>query len=154
GHTAGPGQPRRGRQGHPGRQPGWRPRPAVVPARRAGRPGLPRGARGPGPEARMTSYRRMRRQAHRVHRSGMQPMMLISSGDQFPEPAGVVILRLAWRYRSELAPSYLVGMIVGAGWWLHAARPHWWPFIVGLAVVAAAALVVFGAAIGLSVLME
>ena len=102
----------------------------------------------------MTSYRRMRRQAHRVHRSGMQPMMLISSGDQFPEPAGVVILRLAWRYRSELAPAYLVGMIVGAGWWLHAARPHWWPFIVGLAVVAAAALVVFGAAIGLSVLME
>ena len=53
----------------------------------------------------MTSYRRMLRQARRVHRSGVQPMMLISSGDQFPEPAGVVILRLAWRYRLELAPA-------------------------------------------------
>ena len=42
----------------------------------------------------MTSYRRMRRQARRVRRSGVQPMMVISSGDQFPEPAGLVILRL------------------------------------------------------------
>jgi S-DNA-T family DNA segregation ATPase FtsK/SpoIIIE len=102
----------------------------------------------------MTSYRRMRRQARRVHRSGVQPMMLISSGDQFPEPAGVVILRLAWRYRSELAPAYLVGVIVGASWWLHATHPHWWPFLVGIAAVAAAALAAFGAVIGLSVLME
>ena len=102
----------------------------------------------------MTGYRRMRRQASRIHRSGVQPMMLISSGDQFPEPAGVVILRLAWRYRSELAPAYLVGAIVGAGWWLHAAHSHWWPFLVGIAAVAVAALAVFGAALGLLVLME
>jgi S-DNA-T family DNA segregation ATPase FtsK/SpoIIIE len=91
----------------------------------------------------MTSYRRMRRQAGRVRRSGMQPMMLISSGDQFPEPAGVLILRVAWRYRSELAPAYLASAIVGASWWLHAARPHWWPFLVGIAAVAVAALGVF-----------
>jgi hypothetical protein len=102
----------------------------------------------------MTSYRRMRRQARRVHRSGVQPMMLISSGDQFPEPAGVLILRVTWRYRSELAPAYLASAIVGASWWLHASHPHWWPFFVGIAAVAAAALAVFGAIVGLSVLME
>ena len=102
----------------------------------------------------MTSYRRMRRQASRVRRSGVQPMMVISSGDQFPEPAGIVILRLAWRYRSELAPAYLASVILGASWWLHAAHPHWWPFIVGIAAVAAAALAAFGAVIGLPALME
>ena len=102
----------------------------------------------------MTGYRRMRRQARRVHRSGVQPMMLISSGDQFPEPAGLVILRLAWRYRSELAPAYLASVIVGASWWLHATHTHWWPFVVGIAAIAAAALATFGAVIGLSVLME
>ncbi len=102
----------------------------------------------------MTSYRRMRRQASRVRRSGVQPMMVISSGDQFPEPAGLVILRLAWRYRSELAPAYLASVILGASWWLHAAHPHWWPYIVGIAAVAAAVLAAFGAMIGIPALME
>ena len=39
-----------------------------------------------------------------------------------------MILRWAWRYRSELAPLYLAGAILGASWWLHAAHPHWWPY--------------------------
>ena len=53
----------------------------------------------------MTSYRRMRRQARQIRRSGMQPMMVIN-GDpsQFPTPVGVILARFAWRYRSELAP--------------------------------------------------
>ena len=40
----------------------------------------------------MTSYRRMRRQARQIRRSGMQPMMFVS-GDpsQFPAPAGVML---------------------------------------------------------------
>src|SRR2546430_967356 len=102
----------------------------------------------------MTSYRRMRRQASRVRRSGVQPMMVISSGDQFPERAGIVILRMAWRYRSELAPAYLASVIFGASWWLHAAHPHWWPFIAGIAAAAAAVLAAFGAMIGIPALME
>ncbi len=61
----------------------------------------------------MTSYRRMRRQARQVRRSGMQPMMVFNSGDQLPETAGVVLLRWAWRYRSELAPLYLAALIAG-----------------------------------------
>ena len=52
----------------------------------------------------MTTYRRMRRQARQARRSGLQPMMVINSGEPFPETAGVVLLRWAWRYRSELAP--------------------------------------------------
>ena len=47
----------------------------------------PRPAPAEPGEARMTSYRRMRRQARRVRRSGMQPMMVIT-GDQFPSPPG------------------------------------------------------------------
>ena len=52
----------------------------------------------------MTTYRRMRRQARQARRSGLQPMMVINSGEPFPETVGVVLLRWAWRYRSELAP--------------------------------------------------
>ena len=53
----------------------------------------------------MSTYRRMRRQARQARRSGLQPMMVINSGEPFPETAGVLLLRWAWRYRSELAPA-------------------------------------------------
>ena len=88
-------------------------------------------------EASMTTYRRMRRQARQARRSGLQPMMVINSGEPFPETAGVVLLRWAWRYRSELAPLGVTVGIVCAAWWLHAARPHWWAVILGIAAVAA-----------------
>jgi hypothetical protein len=47
----------------------------------------------------------------------MQPMMVIN-GDpsQFPTPAGVILARFAWRYRSELAPFGVAAMTLGAGW--------------------------------------
>ena len=102
----------------------------------------------------MTSYRRMRRQARQVRRSGMQPMMVFNSGDQVPETAGVVLLRWAWRYRSELAPVFLAALMLGAGWWLHAAHPNTWQFVLSVAVVAAWLLVTFGARIGIPALME
>ena len=102
----------------------------------------------------MTSYRRMRRQARQVRRSGMQPMMVFNSGDQVPETAGVVLLRWAWRYRSELAPVFLAALMLGAGWWLHAAHPKTWQFVLSVAVVAAWLLVTFGARIGIPALME
>ena len=53
---------------------------------------------------RVSTYRRMRRQARQARRSGLQPMMVINSGEPFPETVGVMLLRWAWRYRSELAP--------------------------------------------------
>ena len=85
----------------------------------------------------MTTYRRMRRQARQARRSGLQPMMVINSGEPFPETAGVMLLRWAWRYRSELAPLGVTAAIVCAAWWLHAARPHWWAFVLSIAAVAA-----------------
>ena len=60
----------------------------------------------------MTNYRKMRRQARLARRSGLQPMMVINTGDAFPETLGLVLARQAWRYRSELAP---VGVAV-ASW--------------------------------------
>ncbi len=102
----------------------------------------------------MTTYRRMRRQARQARRSGLQPMMVINSGEPFPATAGVVLLRWAWRYRSELAPlAVTVGIACAAGW-LHAARPHWWAVILGLAAVAAWVLAAFGARFGLATLIE
>jgi len=41
----------------------------------------------------MNSPHRMRRQARRIRRGGMQPMMLITGSDQFPQTAGVLVLR-------------------------------------------------------------
>lgn len=64
----------------------------------------------------MSGYRQMRRHARRVRRAGMQPMMVINTGDNaFPELAIVVIGRALWRYRSELAPLAV------------AALPRSWP---------------------------
>jgi hypothetical protein len=102
----------------------------------------------------MASYRGMRRQARRIRRTGLQPMMVINSGDRLPETAGLVIARWAWRYRSELAPAGLAAVIMGVSWWLHADRPHWWPLVLVAATVAAAALTAFGAQLGMAPLAE
>jgi hypothetical protein len=72
----------------------------------------------------VSTYRRMRRQARLARRSGLQPMMVIDTGDGFPETVGVLLARWAWRYRSELAPVAVTGGLVAAAWWLHATRPH------------------------------
>lgn len=48
----------------------------------------------------------------------MQPMMVINSGNQLPETIGVLLLRRAWRYRSQLAPLYRTVLDLGASWWL------------------------------------
>ena len=92
----------------------------------------------------MTTYRRMRRQARLARRSGLQPMMMINTGDGFPETAGVLLARWAWRYRSELTPVAVAAGLVAAAWWLHATRPHWWLPVAVLAGVAAWAAALFG----------
>jgi hypothetical protein len=102
----------------------------------------------------MTSYRRMRRHARHARRAGMQPMMVVNSGDQAPETVGVVLLHFAWRYRSELAPVFVAIVLLAAGWWLHAAHPGWWEYLLSVAVVAAWALAVLGARVGLPSLTE
>jgi S-DNA-T family DNA segregation ATPase FtsK/SpoIIIE len=98
----------------------------------------------------MTSYHRMRRQARRARRVGLQPIMVINTGDQFPAPIVAILARWAWRYRSELAPVFTAGLALGAGWWLHATHPHWWAYLLAGSAVAAWALVMSGARIGLA----
>jgi hypothetical protein len=93
----------------------------------------------------VSTYRRMRRQARQARRSGLQPMMVINSGEPFPDTVAVILLRVAWRYRSELAPLAVTAAIVAAAWWLHHTRPHWWFPVVVVAGVAAWAVALFGA---------
>jgi hypothetical protein len=102
----------------------------------------------------VTSYRGMRRQARRIRRTGLQPMMVINTGDQLPETVWLVIARWAWRYRSELAPACLAAVILGADWWLHADHPHWWGFVLAATAVAAAVLAAFGPRLGVAPLAE
>jgi hypothetical protein len=102
----------------------------------------------------MTSYRQMRRHARHARRAGMQPMMVINSGDPFPEVAIVVIARWAWRYRSELAPVSAAFLVLGAGWWLHADHRQWWGYVLSAAAVAAWALATFGARLGIPTRLE
>ena len=65
----------------------------------------------------MTGYRQVRKQTRRARRAGLQPIVVIDG--QFAVPAGIVLARWAWRYRSEIAPVTTAGAILAAGWWLH-----------------------------------
>jgi len=97
----------------------------------------------------------MRRQAHQIRRGGMQPMMVIN-GDpsQFPTPAGVILARFAWRYRSELAPLGVAAMTLSAACWTHAALAKWWALILIGSTVAGWLIAVFGARFGLVPIAE
>jgi hypothetical protein len=66
----------------------------------------------------------------------------------------VLLARFGWRYRSEISPAATAGAGLGAGWWLHAAHPHWWAFPLAVSDLAAFALVVFGGRVCLSRLAE
>ena len=103
----------------------------------------------------MTSYRHVRRQARRIRRSGMQPMMFINpDSSQFPTPAGVILARFAWRYRSELAPLGVAAVTLGAAWWTHGALAKWWALILIVSSVAAWLMAAFGARLGLAPIAE
>ena len=100
----------------------------------------------------MSTYRQIRKQTRRARRAGLQPIVVIDS--PFPVPVGVFLVRLAWRYRSEIAPATTAGAALGAGWWLHATHPHWWPLLLAVSDLAAAALAAFGGRVGLTRLAE
>jgi hypothetical protein len=91
----------------------------------------------------------MRRQARRMRRYGIQPMIVMSSDDRFPDIAVLVISRWLWRYRSELAPFFLAVATAGAAWLMHVTHPHWWPEIMLSTVAATLVALVGGARLGL-----
>jgi S-DNA-T family DNA segregation ATPase FtsK/SpoIIIE len=66
----------------------------------------------------------------------------------------MLLMRLAWRYRSEIVPAVMAGVVLAAGWWLHAAHPGWWPFLLVVSDLAAFALAMFGGHIRLTRLAE
>ena len=100
----------------------------------------------------MSTYRQIRRQTRRARRAGLQPIVVIES--PLPVPVVVLLARLAWRYRSEIAPAATAGAALGAGWWLHATHPHWWAFLLAVSDLAASALFLFGGRVGLPRLAE
>jgi antitoxin (DNA-binding transcriptional repressor) of toxin-antitoxin stability system len=102
----------------------------------------------------MTNPRRMRRHARRMRRYGLQPMVVMNSGDPLPDLLIVIVTRWLWRYRSELAPLTLAATAMVAAWILHTTHPHWWPVpaTATLAVTTGAALA--GARLGLATRAE
>lgn len=99
-------------------------------------------------------YRRMRRHARLARRAGMQPMIVVNSGDPWPELAIVVIARLMWRYRSELAPVAVAAALADAGAWAHVAFPAAAVPVLVAALAVAALVLAFGARFGLAPLAE
>jgi hypothetical protein len=100
----------------------------------------------------MNNYHQVRRQARRARRAGLQPVVLIDGPD--PPSAWVILARWTWRYRSEIAPVVIAGVMLAAGWWLHTAHPDWWPFLLAASDLSAFALITWGRCIGLAVLAE
>jgi S-DNA-T family DNA segregation ATPase FtsK/SpoIIIE len=102
----------------------------------------------------MSGYRQIRRQARQARRAGMAPMMVINTGDTLPELAAVVIGRLLWRYRSELAPVAVLVLLAGAGLWAHAAHPGLAVPVLAISLAVACLLVWAGRLAGLVPLAE
>jgi S-DNA-T family DNA segregation ATPase FtsK/SpoIIIE len=84
-----------------------------------------------------------------MHRYGIQPMIVMNSEDGLPDLVAVVLARLAWRYRSELAPAALAVLALLVSWALHATHPRIWPAIAATACVTSAALYAVGRRLGL-----
>ncbi|GLZ13288.1 hypothetical protein Acsp04_35230 [Actinomadura sp. NBRC 104425] len=102
----------------------------------------------------MSQATKMRRHAHKMRRQGIQPVVVIDKDDRFPDIAAVIIGRFLWRYRSELAPVYVVVALAIAGAVLHATHAQWWPYILTGAALAAWTLAMFGERVGLSLRAE
>jgi hypothetical protein len=102
----------------------------------------------------VSGYRQMRRRARQARKAGMTPMMVINTGDPFPEVAIAVIGRAVWRYRSELAPLAVAAALAAAGGWLHIAHPGAALPVLAGSLAAACAVLALGARVGLAPLAE
>ena len=72
---------------------------------------------------------RLRRHARRLTRDGYQPMIVVNSGSDLPESATTAIVRVVWRYRSELAPLAVAAATAIAATTLHRAHHDAWPWL-------------------------
>ncbi|MGH3245343.1 MAG: FtsK/SpoIIIE domain-containing protein, partial [Trebonia sp.] len=100
----------------------------------------------------MSTYRQIRRQTRRARKAGLQPIVVIDSPSFVP--VGVLLVRVAWRYRSEIAPATTAGAVLAAGWWLHHGHVGLWTWLLAASDLTAFALFAWGARIGLRRLAE
>ena len=71
----------------------------------------------------------LRRHARRLTRDGYQPMIVVNSGSDLPESATTAIVRVIWRYRSELAPLAVAAATAITATTLHRAHHGAWPWL-------------------------
>ncbi|MEV4374052.1 cell division protein FtsK [Nonomuraea sp. NPDC049637] len=90
-----------------------------------------------------TTRHEMRRNARRMRRYGVQPVAMIDDLELAPL-AIASLARLAWRYRSELAPFSLATAVLLTGVILRRWCPEWWPALIACTATAATALAVWG----------
>jgi DNA segregation ATPase FtsK/SpoIIIE, S-DNA-T family len=84
-----------------------------------------------------------RRSYYRRRRWGRDPvpLVLVPDDDRSVVGLGIVLLfRALWRYRSELAPLWMLGAVGLVGVWLHVRHPDWWPWL-GVATAVLTALI-------------
>ena len=101
----------------------------------------------------MSSPRQIRHQARKLRRHGIQPMVFLGGPNDGAPPGGVILLRLLWRYRSELAPVGVAGALFCLGWRFDAARTHW-EVVAGAAASCACAMAILGRHIGAATWLE
>ncbi|MEV4164258.1 cell division protein FtsK [Nonomuraea dietziae] len=98
---------------------------------------------------RRVSRQQLRRDAKRMRRAGVEPMLIMGDDLVFDSVAIVMFFRWIWRYRSELAPLGLGLSAEVAAVALHITRPTWWTGIAIASVATTAAVALFGRYVGL-----
>jgi S-DNA-T family DNA segregation ATPase FtsK/SpoIIIE len=93
-----------------------------------------------------------RRRARRHDRAQLEPRHLPADEPRYltpDEPLRSPVPRLAWRYRSELAPLYAALLLLVVGLVAHTWLPGWWPIITATGLAAAAIVGLLGYRLGL-----
>ena len=96
------------------------------------------------------SRHRMRRNARKLRRYGIEPMVMVTDDLDLGSVVAAVITRALWRYRSELAPLACSLTAALAGWILHRIHPNWWPIILAVTASTAPSLAIAGHRLGLA----
>ncbi|MBO3752101.1 cell division protein FtsK [Streptosporangiaceae bacterium NEAU-GS5] len=95
------------------------------------------------------SRHQIRRNARRMRRWGVEPMMMINDDAAFAPIAFMTIAHWLWRYRSELAPMVVTLLTEITAVTLHITHPQWAAWIVVVSTTMAGLVAVLGSAIRL-----
>lgn len=89
------------------------------------------------------SRHEIRRNARRMRRYGVQPVAGIEDLE-FAPLAIAGVARLAWRYRSELAPLTMITSVLAGSLAMRHWFPEWWPTLIIATAILAGALAIGG----------